>query len=234
MPQVEATKGRAADREVGVPRHVGHGTLRLRRSPRADFMPVNAVDAPSAGPIAPPVTPFWKQVFATALRETREALRLDSAVRIFTGIGAPAAAFLIAARYTGQPTWAGLLTVGVVLSIGVVFLAIKILSFPPKMFRALQLGMAETASQMVDAELDFRAELVDRLAAYYVTSRRGANARIRAGLALPPPEWINGQLLEMGESWCIHDVRGTRYRISDHACDTPQGGLDSGHPVSER
>lgn len=223
MPQVDVTKVRAADRPAGGPREVRRSSLRLQRSRHASFMPVNTNNVHSAGPVTPPPIPFWKQVFATALLETREDLRIDSLVRILTGVGAPAAAFLIVAGTTGQPTWAGLVTLGVVLSIGFVVFAGKTFSLPPRMFRALESDLVETASQRESAELEFRIELLDRLATYYVMSHRGANSKVCAGLALPPSEWINGQLLEMGESWSVHDVRGMRCRMSDHACDVSLG-----------
>jgi hypothetical protein len=40
----------------------------------------------------------------------------------------------------------------------------------------------------------------------------GAPAAVRAGLELPPEEWLNEHLAELGEVWHVFNIRGTSYQ----------------------
>jgi hypothetical protein len=177
--------------------------------------------ARGSGRILVPPSAYWTRIFARAWRETLEALRLESGVRVATTVGAPALATLIFAYVTGQFAWTGIATVGIVLSIGVGVFSAKATRLASATFREVEGQLHQVLSHLDEAEHMLRVDLIDRLVALYLDSTPDACAKIRTGLELPPVEWMNANLLELGEAWRVCSVRGVRYCIADYAGDPP-------------
>lgn len=172
------------------------------------------VDPPeSDGDPYAPAKGFWCRVWERAWRETCEALRLDTPTRIAITVGAPTAAFVFIAAVVGQPAWSGVATVGVILLIGLCMLLQRVFSIPSEFVREAELRGLSAATRQQEIEFVRRMELVDRLAAFYVATSVSDSAKLRAGLELPPADWINEQLREQGEPWTVFAIRGTRYSI---------------------
>jgi hypothetical protein len=177
--------------------------------------------ARGAGRTLVPPGAYWTRIFARAWRETLEALRLESGVRVATTVGAPALATLIFAYVTGEFAWTGIATVGIVLSIGVGVFSTKAARLASATFREVEGQLHQILSHLDEAEHMLRVDLIDRLVALYLSSTPEACAKIRTGLELPPVEWLNANLLELGEAWRVCSVRGVRYCIADYAEDRP-------------
>jgi hypothetical protein len=78
---------------------------------------------------------YWGKVAKRAFKETREAIRLETPVRIVTGIVAPIASGLIVWLATGNPLQGGAVTVAIVILIGACLFLGKLTTVPAKMAR---------------------------------------------------------------------------------------------------
>lgn len=73
---------------------------------------------------------YWRTVGSRAWRETLEQIRWDSPVRVMTSIAAPIISGAIVWYATGNPAWAGIVTVMIVALIGLCVFACKIVTVP--------------------------------------------------------------------------------------------------------
>ncbi|MBX4971087.1 hypothetical protein [Rhizobium binae] len=62
-----------------------------------------------------------------------------------------------------------------------------------------------------------RQMLLGRFTSQYQTEKGGVSLRMKAGLELPPADWINSKLEELEEPWRVRNVRGRHCEIYDIA-----------------
>ncbi|MDQ0249223.1 hypothetical protein J2W22_001270 [Sphingomonas kyeonggiensis] len=68
---------------------------------------------------------------------------------------------------------------------------------------------------------DDYSAVIRQLTQLYIFSHDGLSPALLAGLELPPREWMNGQLEEMGKAWRIGTVRGAYAEIIPLNSPTP-------------
>jgi hypothetical protein len=109
--------------------------------------------------------------------------------------------------------WAVATAVGLAASIGIgglIFL-FKLLTIPAKLAEEARAKLAIEDDEQV--EIGRRRALISRLVDLYCMQMGDqCPPEIRAGLALPPEDWINENLGERGEGWQVFNIRGTSYQ----------------------
>jgi hypothetical protein len=61
----------------------------------------------------------------------------------------------------------------------------------------------EKQTRVGTEEIKRRARIVDALRAEYIASHDGLSAGLLAGTELPPSEWLNSRLGQLGETWKV-------------------------------
>ena len=71
-----------------------------------------------------------------------------------------------------------------------------------ELFKDINLNFGGSASDK-EKEVNRRKMLLSKLHQEYILSHDGISPAMMAGLELPPKEWINTRLKELGETWII-------------------------------
>lgn len=155
---------------------------------------------------------IWSEARGQALRDTLELARLNDPFRIGTTLGVPFATLAGVWLLSGQLALAAVIGLLALVTLAVATFLVKVIA---NVARIAEGARAELAARSLDedgAERERRRAVVTKLVELYVLERgEQVPAAIKAGLELPPEDWLNEQLAERGEEWQIHGIRGTRY-----------------------
>ena len=156
---------------------------------------------------------IWAQARRRAFAETLELIRLDSLPRALLTLGVPAATLSALWFVTGALLPATAITVAATLIIGLLIFLAKLVTTPARLAEEATALLAAQASQKDNEEAARRRSVIAKLVALY-TEVRGDDVApaIRAGLELPPEDWLNEHLSEFGESWQVFNTVGTGYQ----------------------
>jgi hypothetical protein len=154
---------------------------------------------------------YWRGVAKRAFWEARGEVRLDTPVRIVTGVVIPIAAGLIVGLTTGSVAWGSVVSVGLLLLVGACLFIQKLFVVPGRMAAEQKAEIERLTVEEDDAESARRHRLIQRLTQLYILSHDGITPALAAGLEMPPKDWLNEQLGTQGERWSIHEIRGTEY-----------------------
>lgn len=155
----------------------------------------------------------WGEARTQAAKDTLELVRLNEPSRALLTLGVPVA--IVGGAWLISHELALTAIIGVValaLLALVVFLA-KMIANVARFAEQARTDLAGQEAQADEAGRNRRHAIVGRLADLYCLEMgdRAAPA-IRAGLALPPEDWLNEHLQELGEVWSIFNIQGRSYQ----------------------
>lgn len=154
---------------------------------------------------------FQDEINGRAWRETLEAVRLDTPVRVGIAIGIPLIVGTTVYFITGQIGWSSFLTVALLSAMAVAVFQWKKSIVPALLVREKQAVMDAENLRRSQTESARRRNLIAKLANLYIASHDGISGKLLAGLELPPLNWLNDNLAQQGEAWRVAEVQGDRY-----------------------
>jgi hypothetical protein len=125
----------------------------------------------------------------------------------------PAATIAALWLVSGQFALATLVGLAATLGIGLLIYLWKLMMAPAKLAEEARSRLAQVTEEEDSAERSRRRSVIARLVELYCLELGdAAPAAVRAGLELPPEEWLNEHLAELGEVWHVLNIRGTNYQ----------------------
>jgi hypothetical protein len=156
---------------------------------------------------------IWREARRRAWAETLDLLRLNEAPRAILTLGTPIVAIGVARFLSAQWATATIGGLAGTFGLGILIFLFKLLAAPAKLAAEMRSQLQERDEHQAEAESSRRREIVGRLVELYRLVAEGSVApQIAAGLQLPPVDWMNEQLAEIGEDWQIAAVMGTKYQ----------------------
>ncbi|UUR08293.1 hypothetical protein [Sphingomonas glaciei] len=156
---------------------------------------------------------IWGEARAKAAKDTLELVRLNEPSRAVLTLGVPLA--IVAGAWLISHQFALTAVIGVValVALALIVFAFKLLSNVGTFAEQARAELAGRTSQQADAESERRHTVVGRLVELYLLEMGDqAPPAIRAGLTLPPEDWLNEHLAELGEEWSIFNIQGRNYQ----------------------
>ena len=153
---------------------------------------------------------IWADARKLAARETLDILRLNSFASALLTVGVPIATVLIYWLVTESLAHAPLIAILVYLTIGIIIFVLKFLRAPAVLGQEARDSLAQMAVNSEQEESRRKHSIVERLTNLYLLEGGGVlSPSVQAGLHLPPEDWLNERLANLGESWQVFNIRGT-------------------------
>lgn len=155
--------------------------------------------------------PYWKRVFVEAWRATLANSPWSSLLRVAIAIGTVAGTSGAAYFLSGQNPLAALAGPALGAVAFLAFFLAETAKTPARMDAELRAKLKAEEDADKQRERLRRRGVMDRLVSLYQLQNDSIAPEIIAGFQLPPEQWLNESLAEIGESWQVFDIRGTSY-----------------------
>ena len=155
----------------------------------------------------------WADARRRARDETLELVRLNDPIRALLTFGVPLATIGLFWFISGQWAFATAIGLSSTLCIGILIYLAKLVIAPAKLAEEARSKLSEETLEAEQAQRSRRHSVINKLVGLYcLESGDSAPAPIRAGLELPPEDWLNEHLANLGEVWTIFNINGTDYQ----------------------
>lgn len=154
----------------------------------------------------------WAEARIQAARDTLELARLNEPFRAVITLGVPLATVAGVWVVSGQLALAALIGLLALFTLALGMFLVKLIGNVAGIAERARKELATRAADDERAEMERRDEVVAKLGDLYLLERGGQGAAaIKAGLELPPEDWLNEHLAERGEVWHICGTHNAYY-----------------------